>query len=194
MAVLAFVGYRLFGGASLLRRPEVRRRWIGIVRGLRLHHFLLAWPVLFAVATAAALLVSIPGLSWGWWSAIGGVGSPVLGVSENSAGSALDWLIPVVFLLLLVPTLPLFAEAEERMFRVGAEQWSTAKRVRRAVEFGLIHALVGIPIGVALALSLGGVYFTWRYLRGGLLESTRAHLAYNWTIVGILVAAVALSF
>src|SRR4029079_4807060 len=105
--------------------------------------------------------------------------NPVLGATDRTAGTALDWLIPVVFLLLLVPALPLFAEAEERMFRAGAEHWTTGRRVRRAVAVGLVHALIGIPIGVAMALSIGGLYFTWRYLKGGILESTRAHLAYN---------------
>lgn len=193
LLVLAFVGYRLVGGASLLRRPHVRRRWVEIVRGLRPRHFLLAWPVLFVVATVASLLILVPGLDWGWWYAIGGVGSPVLGVTESSPTGPLEYALPALFVALLVPALPLFAEAEERMFRLGAEHWSTARRARRAVEFGLVHALVGIPIGVALALSVGGVYFTWRYLRGGLIEATRAHLAYNLNIVGLLALAVALA-
>ena len=77
------------------------------------------------------------------------------------------------------------------MFRQGADHWSTGRRMRRAVEFGLVHALIGIPIGVALALSIGGVYFTWRYLKGGILESTRAHLAYNLEVVILVVVALA---
>jgi hypothetical protein len=96
-----------------------------------------------------------------------------------------------VFLILLTPALPLFAEREEQMFRQGAEQWSTRRRIRRAVEFGLVHALIGIPIGVAVALSIGGLYFTWRYLKGGILESTRAHLAYNIEVVLLVVLALA---
>jgi hypothetical protein len=66
------------------------------------------------------------------------------------------------------------------------------------VLFGLAHAVVGIPLGAALALSIGGLYLTrcyldgWRETRtesGALLESTRAHLAYNLTIIGLLLAS-----
>ena len=66
---------------------------------------------------------------------------------------------------MLLPAIPLFALAEERTFRRGCEQWSWPRRVRRTVEFGLAHALIGIPIGVALALSCGGAYFMAVYLR-----------------------------
>lgn len=186
LVVLAFVGVRLFGGSKLMLRPAVRQHVAEIVRGLRVRHFVLAVPVLVAVIVAAFTLTMVPGLSWGWWSAIGGVGSPVFGSTEASAGTPLEWIVPLVFLLLLIPALPLFAEAEERIFRRGAEHWSTARRITRAVEFGLVHCVVGVPIGVGLALSIGGLYFTWAYLRGGLMESTRAHLAYNATVLGLV--------
>jgi len=47
---------------------------------------------------------------------------------------------------------------------------------------------------VALALSLGGWYFTWAYLQGyaaggreaGVLESTRSHLAYNLEVFAVV--------
>jgi len=186
VAALAFVGYRIFGGTRLLARREVRDHVVEIVRGLRWRHFLLAWPVLFVVLLVASVLLLVPGLSWGWWTAIGGVGSPVVGVTSNNHGSALEWIVPTVFIVMLIPALPLFAESEERMFRLGAEHRSTWGRIRRSIEFGLVHAIIGIPIGVALALSIGGGYFTWAYLRGGIPESTRAHLAYNLTIVAIV--------
>jgi hypothetical protein len=58
--------------------------------------------------------------------------------------------------------------------------------------------VVGIPIGAALALSIGGLYLTRCYLNGwketrsqtgALLESTRAHLAYNLTIVALVLVS-----
>jgi hypothetical protein len=73
--------------------------------------------------------------------------------------------------------------------------------VRRTVEFGLAHALIGIPIGVALALSCGGAYFMHCYLRGyrpdhsrreAVLESARAHTVYNVVIVVMVLTAVVL--
>jgi hypothetical protein len=191
LAVLAFVGTRLVGGVQLLGRADVRDHVLEIVRGLRPRHFLLAPLALGAVVTAAVALLQVPGLDFGWWTAIGGIGNPVTGATGRTTGTPLEWIIPSVFLVLLVPALPLFAEREEQLFRAGAEHWSTGRRLRRGVEFGLVHALVGIPIGVALALSVGGWYFTWRYLRGGLMESTRAHLAYNLEVVAIVIATIA---
>lgn len=206
VAVLGLVGARLATIASrAARSPGLRRRTVVIVRGLRLRHFLWAPLVLVVVVTAAVLLVEVPGLDFGWWTAIGGTGNVIVGSTERDAGGSLTDLVPLVFLLLLLPLLPLLAEREERMFRLGAESWNGARRVRRAVEFGLIHLVMGIPIGVALALSLGGLYFTWAYLRGwraggpegspegGLLESTRAHTAYNGVVVVLALVGLALS-
>jgi hypothetical protein len=68
------------------------------------------------------------------------------------------------------------------------------------VQFGMVHCLIGIPIGVGMALSIGGGYFTWCYLRGyrateseaaGVTESTRAHLAYNLSVFAIIGVALA---
>lgn len=200
VAVLAWVGSRLARAARFSAQSEVRRRVAEVVTGLRLHHFLLAVPVLVAVATAAQLLVSLPGLSFGWWTALGGEGNPVVGSSSRTQGTPLAWLVPLVFLLLLVPALPVLVEREERVFREGSEHRSLAQRAGRGMVFGAAHALVGIPLGVALALSLGGWYLTWAYLRGyrrggpeaGLLESTRAHLAYNAVILVLVGVALAL--
>jgi hypothetical protein len=106
-----------------------------------------------------------------------------------------------VFIVMLIPALPLFAEAEERIFRLGSEARSGWQRIGKGVQFGMVHALIGIPIGAALGLSIGGWYFTWWYLRAykrtgdagaAMLESTRAHLAYNATVIAIVLAAVLL--
>ena len=149
--------------------------------------------MVIAVATA---LIAIPGLSWGWWSALGGQGNPVFASSESTIGTVWEWLIPLVFMALLFPALPLFAYAEERMFRGGAEGWSRGRRVFKTVQFGMIHALIGIPIGAALALSVGGAYFMWVYLRqyrastsreASLIESATAHAVYNGLIVITLI-------
>jgi hypothetical protein len=201
VVVLVFVGSRIFSGTRLLGRRDVRDHVLEIVRGLRLRHFLLAWPALIGVVTVAFALLQVPGLSWGWWSAIGGVGNPVLGSSERSAGTPLEWIVPALFLTMLIPALPLFAESEERMFRLGAESKTWPQRIRRAVEFGLVHCLIGIPIGVGFALSVGGLYFTLAYLRRfratgspreAMAESTRAHLGYNLTVFGFVALALAL--
>jgi hypothetical protein len=193
LAVLAYVGFRLADAA----RHSVRSRayvW-KLVRGLRPRHFLLAFPVLTVVVSLAMLSFEVPGLSFGWWTALGGEGNPVFGSAPPQTVGRFDSVIPIVFAVLLVLGLPLLVEGEEWVFRRGAEHRSRWGNLRWAVYFGLVHALVGIPIGAALALSAGGLYLTWAYLRmwrrtgsqeEALAESTRAHLAYNLVIVAVV--------
>jgi Raf kinase inhibitor-like YbhB/YbcL family protein len=194
VAVLGWVGWRLLTTAREASRRHYRGRVREVLRGLQPHHFLLAVPVLLFVLIAAAALLAIPPLRFGWWTALGGAGNPVVGSTSRTNGTPLEWIIPAVFIMLLVPALPLLVEREEQIFRAGSEYRTGVERARVAVMFGLAHALIGIPIGVAIALSIGGWYFTWAYLRAyrrngreaGLLESTRSHLAYNLTVVMIV--------
>lgn len=200
LVVVAWFGSRLLLAFRWSLRPAARARSLLIVRGVRLRHLGPVPLVLAVVAGAGALLVQVPGLSFGWWTAIGGQGNPAFGLTETTEGTPLGTIIPLVFMTLLVPALPLLVEREERLFRLGAEDWSLAKRAGKAVLFGLVHAIIGIPIGVALALSLGGGWFTYAYLRGwrrggrveGLLESTRSHLAYNGVIITVVFAVLLL--
>ena len=197
--VLALVGVRLVEGARHATSGPGRRLTLAIVRGIRWRH---VWPVPFVltgVISAAMVLVQVPGLDWGWWTALGGEGNPVFGSSASTEGTVWGWIVPVAFLLLLVPAIPVFAHAEERMFRAGAEHWSTRRRAAKVVQFGLVHAVIGIPLGVAVALSIGGAYFMAIYLRRyritgsrleAVLDSTRAHAVYNTMIVTFVVVAV----
>lgn len=199
--VLAVVGWRLAQAAWI--SVAHRARSIEVVRGLRPRHVLLAVPVLVVVLVVATALLAVPGLSFGWWTALGGEGNPVFGSTGGEQGRVLDVVVPVVFGVLLVVALPLLVWAEEDVFRRGAERRSVGANLVRALVFGLVHALVGIPIAAALALSVGGVYLTWAYLRGwrrtgtvrgALLESSRAHLAYNLLIVTLLATVIALGW
>ncbi len=195
VAVLAVVGVRLFEAA----RTSIgdHRKTLGVVRGLRRRHFARAIPVVALIVPTAWVLIQVPVLSWGWWSMIGGEGNPVVGVSDRDFGIA-SVIIPLFFIGLLLVGLPLLVAREEWVFRRGAELRGTGVNLGRAVGFGFAHAVVGIPIGAALALSIGGLYLTWCYLEGwhetrsqtaALLESTRAHLAYNLTIIALVVVS-----
>jgi polyferredoxin len=199
VAVLALVGFRLVQGVRISRSAEGRSLMGAIWLGIRWRH---VWPVpfvLLGVLTVAAPLFLVPFLRWGWWSMIGGDGNPVFGSSTATVGTFWEWLIPIVFIALVLAALPLFAHAEERMFRFGAERWSTRHRVLKVVQFGLIHAIIGVPIGAAIALSVGGAYFMRVYLRSfavtgsarkATLESARAHTAYNALIIASVAIAV----
>ena len=202
VVVLAVVGLRLVQAVTLSRSPRGRSLSRQIWTGLRWRHI---WPVPFVLAgvlLVAIPLLYVPVLRWGWWSALGGDGNPVFGSSSTTMGTVWEWLIPLIFMALVLLALPLFANAEERMFRMGAQRWSTRQRVIKVLQFGLIHAVIGIPIGVALALSVGGAYFMAVYLRSyartgstneATLESTRAHTAYNAVILTTVAVVVAVS-
>jgi hypothetical protein len=158
------------------------------------------WPVpivLAAVILVAGALMLVPGLDWGWWGALGGEGNPVFGSTDQTSGTVWEWIIPLAFMAMLLPALPLFAYAEERMFR-GRRGWSTRRRVLKCCSSGWC-TLIGIPVGAALALSLGGAYFMWVYLRRfaatrsadeATIESTTAHTVYNFVIVLVVIVAV----
>jgi hypothetical protein len=198
-AVLGFMGFRLITGLRRSRLADGRSLVSQVRRRFGWRH---VWPVpllLVVVVSVATALMQIPGLSWGWWSMLGGSGNPVFGESDATVGTVWEWIIPLTFMCLLLPALPLFAYAEERTFRTGAEDWSPRRRLLKVLQFGMIHALIGIPLGAALALSLGGAYFMWVYLReyrrfqnphDATLESTAAHTVYNGLIVLLVVVAI----
>jgi hypothetical protein len=200
-AVLGFMGVRLVTGLQRSRSTGGRAIVTDVVHNIGWRH---VWPVplvLAIVIAAATALMQLPGLSWGWWSMLGGQGNPVFGSSDATSGTVWEWLIPLVFMCLLLPALPLFAYAEERLFRTGAEGWSPSRRALKVVQFGLIHAIIGIPLGAALALSVGGAYFMWVYLRSyrcrpsrmaATIESTTAHTVYNGLLVMLVILAVVL--
>jgi hypothetical protein len=196
VVVLAWFGSRLVLSFRRALAGPARAHSMALVRGLRPRHFLPVPLVLALVLMAALTLVQLPVLSFGWWTAIGGQGNPVFGLTDRTEGTPFELVVPAAFVTLVLPALPLLVEREEQLFRSGAEQWSPARRVQRAVGFGLVHALIGIPIGVALALSIGGGWFTLAYLRthrrtgfpsAALRESTRCHLAYDLTVIAIVV-------
>ncbi len=202
LAVLGFMATRLVTGVRVSRSTSGRAVVRAVRRRIGWRH---VWPVpivLFVVIVSASAAMLVPGLDWGWWSAIGGEGNPVFGSTDQTAGTVWEWIIPTVFIALLLPALPLFAHAEERLFRRGAEGWGSGKRALKTVQFGLVHALVGIPIGAALALSIGGGYFMSVYLRAfrrsgsiddATMESTTAHTVYNGVIIGVVLVALALT-
>ncbi|GGU00873.1 hypothetical protein [Actinomadura citrea] len=162
----------------------------------------------FGVTVAGVAIFEAPGwdfLTWSWWQSIGGVGNLSLGLTRGT--SVAGALVSVAMILTFVIALPILAMMEEVVFRNGAEDQSAGTRIRRALAFGSMHLVVGVPVAAALALSLTGGVFTWVYLRGarrskstepnlrsahGLLDSSLVHTVHN--VVAVIAVAIALSF
>ena len=106
--------------------------------------------------------------------------------------SGLQWkYYAMLFLPVLLFALPSLARYEEDDFREGTRNW--AQGVKRSIKFGLVHLIVLIPLGAAFALSIGGLWFTHQYFKGGVERSTVYHSVYNSIIVVILFVTVVIS-
>jgi hypothetical protein len=145
--------------------------------------------VLCVVAAVAIGLLSLdnPVLNFGWYSLL----SSSIGDDTGAANVITAPLrVPILiapFALLLLFVLPRLAESEELLFRRGTKNWSHG--MRRSLVFGLVHMIVGVPLGAALALSVGGLWFTHQYFKGGVQRSTLYHLTYNLIVFALVIVA-----
>ncbi len=189
LLVLALLVFR--AGQSL-RNPRQRI----VLRGIRPRHFALALRVLAGVLVAVLVLLA-PNtiLRWGWWESLGGTGNVIFAQSSHPA----EWIsrvaLPILIVIALLVSLSLFALHEERAFRRGDEARGTGERLWRSLLFGLAHLVMGIPIGAALGLGVGGFGFSQAYRRRwresgsrleSVLESARVHFAYNLVLVSLV--------
>ncbi len=191
LLVLALLVFR---ASQSLRNPRQRI----VLRGIRPRHFALALRVLAGVLIAVLMLLA-PNtvLRWGWWESLGGTGNVIFAQSSHPA----EWIsrvaLPILIVIALLVSLSLFALHEERAFRRGDEARGTGERLWRSLLFGLAHLVMGIPIGAALGLGVGGFGFSQAYRRRwresgsrlqSVLESARVHLAYNLMLVSLVAA------
>lgn len=98
------------------------------------------------------------------------------------AGLRIPWFA-WVFLVLFALNVPRLAKREERAFRqhvrgTGPVLWNSFK-------FGLTHCIVGVPIGIGLALFLPGLFFAYVYSKGGVRLSTAVHAVYNYIVLAV---------
>jgi hypothetical protein len=182
-----------------LRNP----RQLIVLRGIRPRHFLIASIIL--TCTAAAITVLLAGdtvLRWGWWSVLGGTGNVILGEAQESGQILSDLILPILILTPLLLSLGRFALYEERIFRRGDEGRGIGGRLSRSLTFGLAHLIMGIPIGAAIGLGVGGFGFSQVYLRRwrrsgsryrSVLDAARVHLAYNLIVIATAVAVLILT-
>lgn len=194
--------------ASVARAIYINRRQIGFLPLVwkRFRPGMLVEVLVLLAATLAIIFLLyayVPPLRWGWPSLLdiesGNIAiSPVTEGSESSH-LFVRLLVPL-FLLALLITLPLFAAAEERIFRKGRLAWGEI--AASSTLFGLAHLIVGVPLAAALALILPGLFYAYKYRRaylilkdhltedeaqrGGWLVATTYHTLYNTLLVGSL--------
>jgi hypothetical protein len=122
-------------------------------------------------------------LQFSWMQLLATKGENAQGSNQMLSGAMIPYFGPI-FLLLLFVNLPRLAAAEEEEFRLGTKNWKHA--VPRSISFGLMHMIVGLPLSVALALSIPGMWFTSQYFKGGVARSTAAHAVYNMMLATVL--------
>jgi hypothetical protein len=146
-------------GQSVLRL-DWRREILGPYRHIRPRHVLVALAALTVPVTVFWLSAEVPLLNWSLFNLVG------LDEGGNVAGAGLQvgaWFA-LPYALLLLACLPVLALIEEYWFRRGTRGWRDG--LWRSVLFGLVHMVVGVPLGVAVfGLTPIGLLFTAVYLR-----------------------------
>jgi hypothetical protein len=129
------------------------------------------------VATFATLVSSSKVMAFSWLNLFGGEGTNI-----NVAPVDIRWF-GFVFLVLFAINLPYFAYQEEMWFRNDLTTWREA--IAWSILFGLVHCIVGVPIGAGVALSIGGLWFSHCYFTGGVDWAMLNHTTYNLIVVSI---------
>jgi len=182
------VAYAAFGNGRF-------RQNLSAIKTYRLRHFvgnLLIIPLV--LGTGILLSKYVPFMDknpilwvlsklFGWGNGNGGANLGFIGIQWK-------WYA-VIFLPLLIFALPTYAKSEEESYRAGTRNWGHG--IIRSVRFGLAHLIMLIPLGMALALSIGGLWFTHHYFKGGIERSTTYHAVYNSMLIGSLLGLVLLS-
>lgn len=174
-ALLTFLLVRDLRGEGLRRSFAVLRQ---IRPGLVAQSLMV---VLVTIAAALSLVRLCPWLNCSWLYLLPGNGGHATNLNLLPASIQHFGLF---FLVLLALNLPALARAEELKYRKGTRDWRDA--IGRSVRFGLAHCWVGVPIYAGLALTVGGLWFTLQYFRGGVEHSTLHHTTYNLTLVILL--------
>jgi hypothetical protein len=149
-----------------------RRLALLVWRRVRPRHVLGSLALLLVVVSVAGVLLTVvPPLRFGLGSLVGLGGNAIFAPLEQAAAgsatatgtaSGTDWpllLGSTAFLGLLALLLPWFAFVEEEVFRAGLEDAAPAREVRVALWFGLVHLVMLVPVGAALAIGVAGLVY-----------------------------------
>jgi hypothetical protein len=140
--------------------------------------------IVVALGMSKVLKKAWPILNWSWLSLFAKKGSTKDSGTNIQLLPAKIKYFGLVFIVLIGINLPLFAQLEEQLFRQGTRSWSHG--VVLSLFFGLVHCLVSVSLGVALAQSMVGLWLTHQYFIGGIELATAHHTTYNFIIVSIL--------
>jgi len=155
------------------------------------------------IVVAVLLVTYVPGLKYGWMHLFVSNGGNALMAPVADASSSdylLLRLVPVAFCLAFLVAIPFLAKMEEEMFREGHTEWKSIWW--QSTKFGLIHCLVGIPIGFGIALIMSGLFYAYHYKRAfeknidmmgyrmaeeeAVMVSTTYHAMYNSILITLL--------
>lgn len=177
------------------------------------------WPALGVFAATIAVIIAV--VSTGSWLAISPMDA-IFGASahlfgEGTLGRIIGWvaLFLIFFAMSAIESggnhsqkgkfLDRYALAEEEMFRMGSESWTTRQRVTSCFVFGLVHIpnIIFPAITIFMLMLVGGV-FMWEYnrmykrtgdYRIATMAATKFHATFNrWAMVwiGVIIAALVL--
>lgn len=160
----------------------------------RLKDWLFAILIIFTFIPALILIEpSVPEfLKFGLFSLLekNGTNANIEIIEQSNKISPYLTITVFIFLLLIFPKAAYY---EEKKFRHGILKVKDS--IKNNIKFGLVHLIVGIPIWVALALSLIGFLLTFRYIleykkmksyQLALDASTSLHGKYNTVILLIV--------
>ncbi len=143
-----------------------RRRFIlEIWREFKFIRILETFGVLLLVVIAAILLNQVTWLSYGYMHLVypegGSVISSAVGDPNVTHGVAWMQIGSICFLLLFGLAVPFLAEIEEQMFRDGVLEHK--KMIKKSLLFGIVHCIMGVSLGTAIAISIAGYFFAVKY-------------------------------
>lgn len=143
---------------------QLLKYFLSVVRKFRFRMFLEVLCLLVITGTIGLMLTQLPILSFGWANVVLGkdVNIAVLPISNMTQSPQMTaWIWGTVFYVLFLVVLPHVSRLEEDLFRKGKNNWTAIGKW--SVLFGLVHCLMGIPLGAGIALVLPGLFFGMKY-------------------------------
>lgn len=149
---------------------------VTVWRRIRWRHLAGAVALFVLVATIALTLLGlVPFLRYGLGDLLGFTGNAVFAPLEEAAvragprpESGPDWVVIGLTTLFLAPLallLPWLAFVEEELFRAGLERTGRIEEAWWALRFGLVHLVMLVPVGAALAIGVAGYVYGRIYRR-----------------------------